>query len=78
MERAREDPAPRAEPRRPIAAAIAAGGLAAGVLDFVAAMVVYHASALRIGQSIAAGLLGREAARAGGWPTACWASSATS
>jgi hypothetical protein len=51
-------------------AAIAAGGLTAGVLDFAAAIVVYHASALRIGQSIAAGLLGREAARAGGWPTA--------
>lgn len=50
------------------------GGLAIGVLDFLDATIFFMsyagASFPRIWQSVAAGLLGREAAVAGGWSTA--------
>jgi hypothetical protein len=50
-------------------AAVSVGGLLAGVLDITAATVVYGVSLQRILQSVASGLLGREAF-AGGWETA--------
>ncbi len=50
--------------------AVLIGGLAASVFDFVAAMLIYGVSWQVIGQSIAAGVLGGEAARAGGVQTA--------
>lgn len=50
----------------PAARAIAWGGLTVGILDGLDATLFYRASALRIGQSIAAGLLGRDAFQ-GGW-----------
>lgn len=57
-----------------IVAAIVWGGLAAGALDIGYAIAhyyaVYEVPPVRIGQSIAAGLLGRDEARAGGWTTA--------
>jgi uncharacterized membrane protein YagU involved in acid resistance len=50
------------------------GGFWCGVLDFLSAAVswgiAFHTTPIRIGQSIAAGLLGREAAVAGAWKTA--------
>ncbi len=50
------------------------GGLAIGVLDFLDATIFFMAYAgvgfARIWQSVAAGLLGRDAAVAGGWNTA--------
>ena len=50
------------------------GGLAIGVLDFLDATLFFGLYAgvgfTRIWQSVAAGLLGTEAARAGGWNTA--------
>ena len=50
------------------------GGLAIGILDFLDAtffFMLYSGAAFpRIWQSVAAGLLGREAAVAGGWNTA--------
>jgi uncharacterized membrane protein YagU involved in acid resistance len=51
------------------------GGLAAGVLDIVYAFVVYGplsygVSPQQVLQSVAAGWIGREASRAGGWDTA--------
>lgn len=50
------------------------GGLAIGVLDFLDAsiffMIYARLSLARIWQSVAAGLLGRESAVAGGWTTA--------
>jgi uncharacterized membrane protein YagU involved in acid resistance len=56
------------------AKAIFWGGFWCGVLDFLSAAVAWgikaNATPVRIGQSIAAGLLGREAAAAGGWKTA--------
>jgi hypothetical protein len=56
-------------------AAILLGGLAAGVLDILYAFVVYGPlsygiSPQRVLQSVAAGWIGREAARAGEWNTA--------
>jgi len=49
------------------------GGMIAGALDIAYACVhyalVYQVPPLRIFQSVAAGVLGREAARAGGWAT---------
>ena len=55
-------------------AAILLGGLAAGVLDIVYAFVVYGplsygVSPLQVLQSVAAGWIGRDASRAGGWET---------
>jgi uncharacterized membrane protein YagU involved in acid resistance len=55
--------------------AIVLGGLAAGVLDILYAIIVfgpltYGLPAQRVLQSIDAGWIGREAARAGGWTTA--------
>lgn len=55
--------------------AILLGGLVAGVLDILYAIVVfgplsYNIPAQRILQSVDAGWIGREAARAGGWTTA--------
>ena len=54
--------------------AIAYGGLTGGVLDGLDAIVVFGlrngVDPLRIFKGIAGGLLGREAALAGGWPTA--------
>jgi len=54
--------------------AVLLGGLAVGICDITDALVffglAYGATPLRIFQSVAAGLLGREAARAGGIPTA--------
>jgi len=52
--------------------AIVSGGLVAGALDITYAFVVWGmrgVSPIRVGQSVAAGLLGREAAVAGGLPT---------
>src|SRR5262245_12470192 len=59
---------------RPVTAlrAILTGGLIVGALDITDALVywgVQGVAPIRIGHSIAAGLLGREAARAGGVPT---------
>jgi len=53
----------------------AAAGVVGGALDIIAAMTVYPAlykgaTAMGVLQSVAAGVLGREAARAGGWGTA--------
>lgn len=57
-----------------IVLAIVLGGFAAGALDILYAIAHYYAiyqvPPERIGQSIAAGVLGREDARAGGWSTA--------
>jgi len=54
--------------------AILIGGLAAGALDIAYACIhyglVYGVQPQRIFQSVAAGLLGREAATGGGWNTA--------
>ena len=55
-------------------AAIAGGGIA-GVLDILYAFVVYGPltfglSPMQVLQSVAAGWIGRDAARAGGWTTA--------
>ena len=50
-------------------AAIACGGLTAGVLDGTAASLFYGVSAQRIFQSVASGVLGRSAFD-GGWPAA--------
>lgn len=55
--------------------AILLGGLAAGALDILYAFIVYgpltfEAPPMRILQSVAAGAIGREAARAGEWNTA--------
>lgn len=52
-----------------------ATGVVGGALDIIAAVTIYPAvyqsvTPLRVLQSVAAGLLGREAARAGGWGTA--------
>jgi hypothetical protein len=56
------------------AKAIAVGALAVGTLDLADAMIFFGirsgAQPMRICQSIAAGVLGRDAARAGGIPTA--------
>ena len=56
------------------ARAIAYGGVTVGVLDGLDAIVFFGVRSgvgpLRIFQGIAGGLLGREAAVAGGWPTA--------
>lgn len=52
--------------------AILSGGLIAGALDITYAFITWGLQGLtpiRIGQSVAAGLLGREAALAGGVPT---------
>ncbi len=50
------------------------GGLAVGVLDLIDAVtffgLYYAAPPVRIFQSIAAGVYGRDAAREGGWSTA--------
>jgi hypothetical protein len=50
------------------------GGLAVGFLDFLDAStffpLYYDIAFTRVWQGVAAGLLGREAAVAGGWPTA--------
>jgi hypothetical protein len=57
-----------------IAGAILLGGVAAGALDIAYACAIWGLThgvpPMRILQSIAAGVLGGEAARAGGWPTA--------
>ncbi len=45
--------------------AILLGGLTAGVLDFAAATVIYHAPPLAIARSVASGWLGAAAARGG-------------
>jgi hypothetical protein len=54
--------------------AIVWGGFWCGVLDFLSAAVAWgikvRVTPVRIGQSIAAGLIGRDAATAGGWKTA--------
>lgn len=55
--------------------AIAAGGLTAAALDIIYAFVVYGPlsyglSPMQVLQSVAAGWLGRDLARAGGWETA--------
>ncbi|HET9766226.1 MAG TPA: hypothetical protein VFS60_05235, partial [Thermoanaerobaculia bacterium] len=54
--------------------AVLFGGLTVGILDITDAIVFWFLRAdappMRILQSVAAGLLGRQAARAGGWPTA--------
>jgi hypothetical protein len=64
--------APRREPG--VWRAVLLGGLTVGVLDIVDAIVFFGlhlgVSPIRIFQSVAAGVLGREAARAGGVPTA--------
>ncbi len=52
--------------------AILAGGLLGGAFDITFACIVWAfrgASPIRVGQSVAAGLLGRDAALAGGVPT---------
>jgi hypothetical protein len=53
---------------------VLAGGLVAGAFDILYACLYWFLKAgvppRRIFQSVAAGLLGRNAARAGGWPTA--------
>lgn len=53
---------------------IALGGLAVGILDLADAVIFFWfyagAPPMRIFQSIAAGVYGRDAARAGGWSTA--------
>jgi hypothetical protein len=53
---------------------IALGGLAIGILDLADAVIFFWfyagAPPMRIFQSIAAGVYGRDAARAGGWSTA--------
>jgi len=46
------------------------GGLVAGALDIAFAAVLFRVSAERVFQSVAAGLMGREAAVAGGMETA--------
>lgn len=54
-------------PARPnLAAAILAGGLVAGIVDLLAATLIYHASLPVICKSVAGGLLGAKAAQAGG------------
>lgn len=62
-----------ATPPRP-ASLVVVGGLVAGACDIVYASLYWWLKAgvpaMRVCQSVAAGLLGREAARAGGWPTA--------
>ena len=54
--------------------AVLLGGLTVGILDILDAIVFFglylDAPPIRILQSVAAGLLGRDAARAGGLPTA--------
>ena len=54
--------------------AVLLGGLTVGILDITEAIIFFGlyvpAPPIRIFQSVAAGLLGREAARAGGLPTA--------
>ena len=54
--------------------AVLYGGLTVGILDIGDAIVFWFLRAdvppMRILQSVAAGLLGRQEARAGGWPTA--------
>jgi hypothetical protein len=54
--------------------AVLCGGLTVGILDITDALVFFGlyvpASPIRIFHSVAAGLIGREAARAGGIPTA--------
>src|ERR1041385_3362176 len=46
--------------------AVLFGGLTVGTLDFIFAMVLFHASAQGVAKSIASGWLGRNAAFAGG------------
>jgi hypothetical protein len=46
------------------------GGLWCGILDFLSAVTAWRVSPVRIGQSIAGGLLGRTEAVQGGWRTA--------
>lgn len=63
------------EHRRPRAFdTIVIGGLAVGILDFIDAStffpLYYGISVQRVWHGVAAGLLGPEAARAGGWNTA--------
>lgn len=57
-----------------VLSAILLGGIVAGALDITYACVHWHlthgVAPTRIFQSVAAGLIGREAAVAGGWPTA--------
>jgi uncharacterized membrane protein YagU involved in acid resistance len=57
-----------------VLSAILIGGLLAGIGDILYAIIhyniVYQTPPERILQSVAAGLLGQEAARAGGWSTA--------
>lgn len=65
---------PYAEKRLTPAQAIFFGGLTVGVLDILSAILFWYfrtgAKPIVIFQSVASGLLGREAARAGGIPTA--------
>jgi uncharacterized membrane protein YagU involved in acid resistance len=46
--------------------AILAGGLTAGVLDFIAACVIYELPPVTIGKAVARGWFGRQAAMVGG------------
>jgi uncharacterized membrane protein YagU involved in acid resistance len=55
--------------------AVLLGGLVAGVLDILYAFIVYgplsyRLSPMQVLQSVAAGWIGREASRVGGWDTA--------
>lgn len=55
---------------RGILIAILIGGLAAGTGDIVFAFIFYPVGVQGVLQTVAAGLLGPDAARAGGWETA--------
>jgi hypothetical protein len=50
---------------RGVLTAVLLGGLTAGVLDFTAATVIYHAPPLVVGRAVAAGWLGAAAAKGG-------------
>ncbi|HKA89641.1 MAG TPA: hypothetical protein VKE22_18380 [Haliangiales bacterium] len=63
---------PEATPPPRHARTILLGGLLVGTLDFLDAMIFFSlrgAPPLSIFQAVAGGILGREAAFAGGWPT---------
>lgn len=56
--------------RRRLSAGILVAGAVAGIGDTLLAVGMYHVSPIRIYQSVASGLLGREAAIGGGLATA--------
>lgn len=57
-----------AQPKSSFLKAVLAGGLVAGVVDIFTAIITFHMTAPQFGQVLAAGWVGREAAKAGGMP----------